>query len=190
MQFLKSAVLPQDYPDMNRPEIAVAGRSNAGKSSFINALADSKVAKVSQNPGKTSLLNFFDFGQHYRFVDMPGYGWASRSIPEMEQWTKMIETYIASRENLVGLLLVMDLRRDWSEDEQLLKTFCDSVGKPMTVILTKADKSKAKEQNERKKIVQKASLLPTFLTSSTTEVGISEVEKFLFENWIKPWKVR
>ena len=90
-RFLKSAVWPKDYPEADRPEIALIGRSNAGKSSLLNALVSQKAAKVSQTPGKTRLLNFFDFGDHYRLVDMPGYGFAARSGDEILAWEKMIK---------------------------------------------------------------------------------------------------
>ena len=97
-QFLKSAVLPADYPASDRPEVALVGRSNAGKSSLLNAIAGQKAARVSQMPGKTRLLNFFDFGDHYRFVDMPGYGFASRHGAEVLEWEKMISHYFDARE--------------------------------------------------------------------------------------------
>lgn len=189
MKYLKSCVLPEDYPDTKRPEVAVAGRSNAGKSSFLNALAKSKVAHVSQVPGKTRILSFFDFGAHYRFVDMPGYGFASRSGDEIREWTKMIETYLSVRENLKGLLLVMDIRREWQEDEELLKQFCDRTGIPVCVVLTKADKCKANEKKEFQKGIMKTSQLSNvFAVSSQTKEGIEEVEEFIFKQWILPAK--
>lgn len=171
---------------MKRPEVAVAGRSNAGKSSFLNSIAKSKVAHVSQAPGKTRLLNFFDFGAHYRFVDMPGYGFASRSGDEMKDWTKMIETYLSTRENLQGLVLVMDIRREWSEEEELLKEFCDRIELPMCVLLTKSDKCSKKEIREYHQKIQKTSqLTDVFPISSQTNEGIKEVEEYIFRQWIQ-----
>lgn len=189
MKYLKSAVLPKDYPDANRPEVAVAGRSNAGKSSFLNSIAKSKVAHVSQSPGKTRLLNFFDFGAHYRFVDMPGYGFASRSGAEMQEWTQMIETYLSTRGNLKGLILVMDIRREWAEDEELLKQFCGRIELPMCVLLTKSDKCSKKEIRELHQKIQKTSqLTDVFPISSQTGEGIDGVEEFVFRQWIQPAK--
>lgn len=189
MKYLKSAVLPADYPDTKRPEIAVAGRSNAGKSSFLNALAKSKVAHVSQSPGKTRLLSFFDFGAHYRFVDMPGYGFASRSGDEIREWTKMIETYLSTRGTLKGLVLVMDIRRDWDEDEELLKMFCGRINLPMCVVLTKSDKCNAKEKRElHQKVKKQSQLSDVFPISSQTNEGLEEVEEFIFKEWILPAK--
>lgn len=190
MTYLKSAVFPADYPPMDRPEVAVAGRSNAGKSSFLNAIADDKgkkkVAYVSQMPGKTILLNFFDFGKHYRFVDMPGYGFAARNPAEVADWSKMIETYLGTRENLKGLVLLMDLRREWSEEEEMLKKFCNKMNLPICVLLTKADKCKPKERNEAQKRIRKSSQVSdVFLISSQINEGIKEAEAFIYREWIQ-----
>ncbi len=189
MKYLKSAVFPADYPPTDRPEVAVAGRSNAGKSSFLNSIADDKgkkkVAYVSQMPGKTILLNFFDFGKYYRFVDMPGYGFAARSADEIADWSKMIETYLSTRENLKGLVLLMDLRRQWDQDEELLKRFCNKNNIPFCVLLTKADKCKPKERNEaQKRIRQSAQIADVFLISSQTGEGVKETETFIYREWI------
>jgi GTP-binding protein len=185
MKYLKSAVLPKDYPDAKRPEVAIAGRSNAGKSSFLNAIAGSKVAHVSQTPGKTRLLNFFDVGVHYRFVDMPGYGFAARAGEEMQEWSKMIETYLSMRGNLRGLVLLMDIRREWDQDEEMLKQFCGKINIPLIVLLTKADKCKAREKQERLKAIRKDSqLTDVFPISAQENVGIEEVEEFIYREWI------
>ena len=186
LKYLKSAVFPKDYPDAQKPEVAIAGRSNAGKSSFLNSISGSKVAHVSQTPGKTRLLNFFDVGLHYRFVDMPGYGFAARSGSEIKEWSQMIETYISMRGNLQGLVLLMDIRRDWEEDEELLKKFCGSVNVPMVVLLTKADKCRNHERKQRLKIIQDASQLSNvFSISSQSGEGVKEIEAFIFNEWIQ-----
>ncbi len=185
MKYLKSAVHPVDFPPPDRPEVAVAGRSNAGKSSFLNVIAKSKVAHVSQTPGKTRLLNFFDFGQHYRFVDMPGYGFAARSGDEIVDWTKMIETYLSVRENLRGLILIMDARRDWSKDEEILKKFCNKINLPICLVLTKSDKCSNKERaGFLKKIKADSQLAHVFMTSAQTLKGIETVEEFIYRDWI------
>lgn len=176
---------------MKRPEVAIAGRSNAGKSSFLNALVGSKVAHVSQNPGKTRLLNFFDFGAHYRFVDMPGYGFAARSVDEMKDWSKMIETYLSIRENLRGLVLLMDIRRQWEEDEELLKQFCGRINLPLCVLLTKSDKCSRKEiQDFTQKIRKTAELADVFPVSAQTGAGVEAVEEFIYRQWILPAKTK
>ncbi len=183
MIYLKSAVLPQDYPAADRPEIVITGRSNAGKSSFINCIAKAKVAHVSQQPGKTRLLNFFDFAK-YRFVDTPGYGFASRSGDEMVNWTKMIESYLAMRENLCGLVLLMDIRREWDDEEKLLKQFCNTVGIPMAVALTKADKCKTSEKQNLTKKLAKASEVPVFAISAQENQGVTELEDYIYKEWV------
>lgn len=182
--YLKSAVLPHDFPKADRPEIAISGRSNAGKSSFLNALAGSKVAKVSQAPGKTRLLNFFDFGAHYRFVDMPGYGYASRSRTEMEEWTKMIEEYLEVRDNLIGVVLLMDCRREWEEEEELLVRFCEGIGLRLVVVLTKGDKVHKKDQDKLVQKIHSKTGIPTFLISSDRNWGFEEVEEYIFRQWV------
>lgn len=173
----------------DRPEVAIAGRSNAGKSSFINALTQSKIAKVSQTPGKTRLLSFFDVGANYRLVDMPGYGFASRSGDEMRSWQTMIEDYLSLRGNLVGLVLIMDINRDWDRDEAMLVHFMYSVAKPVLVVLTKADKLSRSEIEKRKKQIQKSSGINNIFTvSSLKGEGIEETEEFIFQNWVKEQK--
>src|SRR3954463_4286895 len=94
ISFLTSAVRPEHFPPADRPEIALVGRSNAGKSTLINLLSNRKVAKVSRVPGKTRLLNFFEAGERYRLVDMPGYGFAKRQEGERQLWREMVEAYL------------------------------------------------------------------------------------------------
>lgn len=186
IQFIKSAVLEKDYPQTTKLEIAIAGRSNAGKSSFINALAKNKVAKVSSTPGKTRLLNFFSMEDSYVLVDMPGYGFAARSNDEMHEWRQMIETYLMSREQLAGLLLVMDIRRSWTAEEELLKRFSDERGFPMAVILTKADKlSRSQMLQAVAKMKKSSGLSSVFGVSTLKKIGQDEVEEYIFENWVK-----
>ncbi|GIL18230.1 MAG: putative GTP-binding protein EngB [Oligoflexia bacterium] len=187
VQYLISCVEPKDYPAGDRPEIAIAGRSNAGKSSFINAMTGSNVAHVSKSPGKTRLLSFFNLGKYYRLVDMPGYGFASRSGDEVKMWQGMIETYLSTRESLVGLILVMDIRREWTTEEALLVDFMNQSGKPTAVVLTKTDKLSRSEILKLKKGIEKASQLSAvFCVSNLKKDGVVEVEEYIFENWIKP----
>jgi GTP-binding protein len=186
LSFLCSAVKPNDWPKADLPEIALAGRSNAGKSSWINTLAGQKVAKVSQVPGKTRLLNFFQAGDKYRLVDMPGYGFASRSGDEMEGWGPMVETFLRGRSNLVGILLLMDIRRDWSEEETQVVQFAARFGRAIAVVLTKADKLSRTDLDRRKKYFAQASEVKDFFAGSALDTkAVTEVEDFIFHNWIK-----
>ncbi|UOE99726.1 ribosome biogenesis GTP-binding protein YihA/YsxC [Bdellovibrio reynosensis] len=187
IQFIKSAVLAKDYPVHKKAEIAIAGRSNAGKSSFINSLCTKvKIAKVSSTPGKTRLLNFFDMDDSYVLVDMPGYGFAARSVDEIAEWNQMIETYLMARENLAGLILVMDIRRDWTPEEELLKKFSEERGFPLAVVLTKADKMSRSQMLQAVAKVKKTSgLSAVFPVSALKKTGQNEVEDYVYENWVK-----
>lgn len=184
--FIKSGFLPSDYPIHKKKEVAFVGRSNAGKSSLINALAGSDVAHVSQNPGKTRLLNFFNFGESYVLVDMPGYGFASRSGDEIREWTQAIENYLDQRECLAGLVLVMDVRRDWEDEEKMLMRFANKIGLPVVVAMTKIDRLNQKELKERlAAIKQHAHTDKLFPVSSTKEQGYDVMEDYIYKEWIK-----
>jgi len=140
-RFEISIAKPSALPPADGPEIAFAGRSNAGKSSAINTLADhTRLAYVSKTPGRTQLLNFFRLQCGARLVDLPGYGYAA--VPERirRQWQGLIEEYLKMRSNLVGLVLMMDARHPLTTlDRQMIGWFAPS-GRPIHVLLTKSDK--------------------------------------------------
>ncbi len=186
IQYIKSAVFPEDYPLTKLPEIAFAGRSNAGKSTLINEICNTKIANVSQQPGKTRLLSFFDVREKYILVDMPGYGFAKRSRDEQGGWEKMVETYVKEREQLKGLVLVMDIRRDWTEDEEMIKMFTEGAGVPLLIALTKMDKvSKSEAQKRLVNIKRNTGLTAVFQVSSLKKVGPEEIEKYLYKTWVR-----
>lgn len=188
-RFIKSAVQPRDYPPDKGIEIAIAGRSNAGKSSLVNLWTGSRLAKISNTPGKTRLLNFFDMSGKYVLVDMPGYGFAARSGDEMRDWQEMIEVYLGTRRALRGLLLVMDVRRSWSEDEELIKQFAEKSGFPMALVLTKIDKCNRSELQKALAGIRKDSQLEAiFPVSSLKKQGHVELEDFVFHQWVKEAK--
>lgn len=186
MTFIKSAVKMKDFPVSKLREVAFAGRSNAGKSSLINVWSGSKIAKVSQAPGKTRLLNFFNMNDSYIVVDMPGYGYASRGGDELKAWRKMVENYLSQRPQLAGLVLLMDMARDWASDEELLTRFVMTHDIPVAIALTKADKFSKRDIAQAVARIKKQSRIEeVFPISSENKMGCDELEEFVYRAWIK-----
>lgn len=186
MTFIKSAVKMKDFPVSPLKEVAIAGRSNAGKSSLINVWAGEKIAKVSQTPGKTRLLNFFNMNNSYIFVDTPGYGYASRGGEEVRLWRKMIEGYLSQRPQLAGLVLLMDMARDWEEDEEIMSQYMMKNDLPIVIGLTKADKFNKKDMEKAIERIKKQSRLEdVFAVSSKNKFGCDDLENFVYKSWIK-----
>ncbi|MEH7357652.1 ribosome biogenesis GTP-binding protein YihA/YsxC [Priestia megaterium] len=150
-----SAVRPEQYPKGNLPEFALAGRSNVGKSSFINKMLNRKsLARTSSKPGKTQTLNFFLINEILHFVDVPGYGFAKVSKKEREAWGKMIETYLTNREQLKAVLMIVDLRHAPSKDDVMMYEFLKHHDLPVMVIATKADKIPKGKWQKHLKVVR------------------------------------
>ncbi len=140
-EFVISAVKPNQYPDGGLPEFALAGRSNVGKSSFINKMLNRKnLARTSSKPGKTQTLNFYLINEQFYFVDVPGYGYAKVSKKEREAWGKLIEGYLTGREQLKAVLLIVDLRHPPTDDDVMMYDFLKHYQIPCIIIATKADK--------------------------------------------------
>lgn len=136
-----SAVKPEQYPDTKLPEFALAGRSNVGKSSFINKMLNRKgLARISSKPGKTQTLNFFLINEMFYFVDVPGYGYAKVSKKDREAWGSMIETYLTTRKQLKTAVLIVDLRHPPTADDRMMYDFLKAYEIPCMVVATKADK--------------------------------------------------
>ncbi len=150
VEFVKSAVKPSHYPEHDLPEIAFAGRSNVGKSSLINSLIQRKnMVKTSSQPGCTQLINFFLINEILSFVDLPGYGYAKVSKKIRAQWQPMVEQYLSLRKNLLGLILLIDIRRDPKKEEFDLMDWLEAHEMPYLVILTKSDKLSKTKQKKR-----------------------------------------
>ncbi len=181
-QFEISIAKPSGLPPPSGPEIAFAGRSNAGKSSAINTLAGHvRLAYVSKTPGRTQLINFFRLNSGALLVDLPGYGYAA--VPEKirRDWQGLIESYIKQRESLIGLVLIMDARHPLTPlDRQMIDWFAHS-GRPIHVLLTKSDKlsrgaAAAVLQQVRHTLQPLGPQVTVQLFSSLKKSGVEEVE--------------
>lgn len=157
-----SAVSPKQYPEDERSEIVLLGRSNVGKSSFINKLINRKMlARTSSQPGKTQTMNFYNIdessegGRVFRFVDMPGYGYARASKKDRAKWGAMIEEYLQKRDNLKEVLLLIDSRHEPTEDDRLMFDWLEYYDLHPTVIATKADKLGKNQRAKSKKTIMK-----------------------------------
>jgi GTP-binding protein len=139
--FMLSAARMAQCPADEGVEVAFAGRSNAGKSSAINAICDhGKLARASKTPGRTQQINFFALGADRRLVDLPGYGFARAPEELRRQWGRLVETYLERRRTLAGIVLVMDIRHPLKEQDRTLIGWAAPLGIPLHVLLTKADK--------------------------------------------------
>ncbi len=135
------AVKEEQYPIDNLPEIALAGRSNVGKSSLINSLINRKnLARTSSKPGKTRTINFYNIDDKFRLVDLPGYGYAAVSKSEKDKWADIINTYLASRENLKEVVLLVDIRHEPTNEDLMMYNWIIEMGFEGYVIATKLDK--------------------------------------------------
>ncbi len=149
-EFVKSGVELSQYPQEDISEIAFAGRSNVGKSSLLNKLVRrKKLARVSKQPGRTQTINFFMVNEQFMLVDLPGYGFARVPISVKKQWGKMIEEYLSKREQLRGVVLLLDIRHKPTEDDNQMVQWLVVNNIPVILVATKADKvAKGKRQRQ------------------------------------------
>lgn len=183
-EIVMSAVSQEQYPKDKLPEIAVAGRSNVGKSSFINSLLSRKgLARTSSKPGKTRTINFFLIDDKFYLVDVPGYGYAKVSKQERNKWGQMMDEYFTQRENLRLTVLLVDSRHDPSELDIQMYEFLKHYGVPTLVVATKCDKIKpSKRPRHLKAIKEGLNLEPgdeVVLYSSEKLDGRNEVWKYV-----------
>lgn len=154
-EFITSAVNNAGLPEHNLVEMMFCGRSNVGKSSFINMLTNRKnLARTSSNPGKTQTLNVYFINDKFYFIDVPGYGYAKVSKSLKETFGKMIEEYITTRENLKHVFLLVDFRHKPTEDDVLMYEYLKYYNLPVTIIATKSDKVKNSERTKNKELIK------------------------------------
>lgn len=174
--FIKSAVKPADYPPVDLPEIAFAGRSNVGKSSLINVLVERKgLVRTSSTPGRTQLINFFQVtGVPFslNLVDLPGYGYAKVPLDVKRQWRPMMERYLSGRESLKGVVLILDIRRTPSDEDLQMLDWLRSYNRRPIIVLTKCDKV---TKNERAR--QTATIATTLQMDKSQLVHFSALSK-------------
>ena len=151
--FHKSFAIYESIPNLPLPEIIFLGRSNVGKSSLINNLTNSNIAKVSKVPGKTQLINFFNVDNKFYLVDLPGYGYAKVEKEKRENWGKEIVQYINNRENIEILFLLLDIRRTPSDDDKEILSMIKNRGKKIIYILTKTDKLSNSQIEKQKALI-------------------------------------
>ena len=178
-EFVKSATKPSEYPPGNLPEVAIAGKSNVGKSSLINTLVSRKnLAKTSSQPGRTQTLNFFRVNEKLSLVDLPGYGFAKAPLEARRAWKPMVETYLQTREAIRLVILILDSRRGPSSDDSTLLDWLEYHEIPALIVLTKADKLSQFERARQKKGLAAIPLLegrPLLFFSALTGEGKDEV---------------
>jgi GTP-binding protein len=178
VHFVKGAVRPSQYPTADRPDIAVAGRSNVGKSALLNTLLGRRrLARVSGTPGKTRMLNFFDIDGAFYLVDLPGYGYARRAKSERQAWRRIVEDYVDHRKRLRAMLVLIDIRRGPEEEERILLRALADWGIRALAVLTKADKlPKSRRRLRRAQIADELAGLTDVVVATSSKTGLGRDE--------------
>jgi GTP-binding protein len=177
--FAGSAAGPGQFPRDGLPEVAFLGRSNVGKSSLLNALSGQKnLARVSSQPGRTRLVNFFRVDDELYFVDLPGYGYAKAPAAEREGWERLVTSYLVGREPLRLCLFLVDARHEPQPNDELLRAFLDHHGLPRLVAATKADKLGRGELGRQREALRRdvgAGALDVIPVSARTGDGVDQL---------------
>ncbi len=185
-EYAVSAVKEEQYPKDNLPEIALAGRSNVGKSSLINTLLKRKnLARTSSQAGKTQTLNFYLVNDDFYLVDVPGYGYAKVSQKRRQEFGEMIQDYLETRPNLKGLIILIDSRHEPTKDDISMYEYAQYLNIPILVVCTKMDKIKKSQANKvmvglRKKLDLNYDHVTVLTFSSVTKFHVTELG-----NWIE-----
>lgn len=187
--FLTSANKINQLPPDEGAEVAFAGRSNAGKSTALNAITDNKgLAKTSKTPGRTQLINFFELDGSHHLVDLPGYGYAKVPKAVKQHWQQVLSTYLQQRQSLRGLVLLMDVRHPLKDFDLQMLEWCHHQQMPVHILLTKADKLKRGAASSALQVVKKALKVEhpqatVQLFSSPSKQGVEEARRKL-EQWL------
>ena len=192
-EFIGASSEPGRFPQALHPEVAFAGRSNVGKSSAINRLLARKhLARTSSTPGRTQQINFFGVDEKLVFVDLPGYGYAKVSHASRAAWRPLVESYLRTRDALVGVVLLVDARRGIEEDEAQLIEFLAVIGRPVIVVATKVDKLNRRERDAAQSALRAglrdaagAVDVPLVLFSAETGEGLDTVWSII-RAWAMP----
>lgn len=187
-EFTKSAVKAADYPAEGLPEVALAGRSNVGKSSLLNKLVNRKgLARTSKTPGCTRVINFFLVNGLFRLVDLPGYGYARVSAEEKEGWRRMVENYLENRESLRGVVLLVDSRHPPTDQDNQMYCWLKFYGIPTVVVAAKADKLSRSKLLQSLKVIRKTLALADedLLVPFSAETGRGRNELLgIIDKWV------
>lgn len=179
INFIKSSKLDSDWP-MTNSEVVFVGRSNVGKSSFINALYKANIAKVGKTAGKTRLINFFNVDDKYTAVDVPGYGFANRSEKEIIEFGQMMENYFSNRQNLNLVVMIVDIRHKPTKDDLLMIDFLKAHHKKIMVIANKSDKLSYSQSIKALKEISQSLNIPStsiYKASALKKENIEDIRK-------------
>lgn len=167
-EFYKSIYNYEDCPRLQQPEVAFSGRSNVGKSSLINRITKKKkLARTSNTPGRTQSLNYYNIDDKFFLVDLPGYGFASVPQKVKDDWAELIDTYLNYRENLVGIVQIIDARHKPTKDDKMMVEWLKASGLSFLIVATKVDKISNNKKAKQKKIIYQ-------------ELGLDSDSKFTF----------
>ena len=192
IEFLSACSEAKLYPEDFGSEVAICGRSNSGKSSIINALANSKkLAKTSNTPGRTQSINFFSINSDvdYKLVDLPGYGYAKASKKMQKDWGRQITNYMNSRESLRGIILIMDIRHPFQKADQDFLAWCKQYHLPVQLLLNKADKLSRNQglnvlSASKKELINLELLNEPLLFSAKTHDGVKQLTRNIL-SWVE-----
>lgn len=179
-EYTVSAVNPRQYPQSNQPEIALVGRSNVGKSSFLNKFMNRRnLARTSSTPGKTQTINFYQINGTWYFVDLPGYGFARVAQSTQAGWGRFINEYLEKRKELVGIIQIVDIRHAPSADDVMMHDWLAHSGMPYLIAVSKADKISRGQYGKQLKLVQETLQvppeIPVVACSAQTGEGIEKI---------------